>query len=63
MEHLASLVHISVVTSGHSSLTRELGVEVRGGEKGVVHTRFSRDGVTEPLERITIVSIIETVSW
>ena len=62
MEHLASLVHIGIVASGHQTLTREGSVRVRSGEEGVVNTWLPGDGVTEPLERITIIMAIITVS-
>ena len=61
MEHLASEVHISVVAPGHQTLTREGSVQVRPGQERVVNTRLSGDGITKPLERITIVTILVTV--
>ena len=64
MEHLAPLVHISVVASGHQTQTREGSVWVRAGEEGVVNTRLPGDGVTEPLERIIIVTFIAvSLQW
>ena len=62
MEHLASEVHISVVSPGHQTLTREGSVYVRPGQEGVVNTWLPGDSVTKPLERITIiVTILVTV--
>ena len=60
MEHLASEVHISVVAPGHQTLTREGSVHVSAGQEGVVNTRLPGDGVTQPLEGITIVTITIT---
>ena len=61
MEHLASELNISVVAPGHQTLTREGSVQVSAGQEGVVNTRLSRDSITKPLERITIVTILVTV--
>ena len=61
MEHLASELHISVVSPGDQALTREGSVQVSAGQEGVVNTRISGDSVTQPLERITIVTILVTV--
>ena len=61
MEHLAPLVHIGVVASGHQTPTGEVCVEVRAGEEGIVHTWLPGNGVTEPLEGVTCVTILIAV--